>query len=106
MGRGTTPHSCRALVAVPHQNFSRTYTNHFLQPRWTKFSSSLWSQITLSLIIVYYIFFFFNSLVAEHDAEGNKCRDGVYIMATRASGKITAFDWSPCSRNYITNFLQ
>lgn len=25
MGRGTTPHSCRALVAVPHQNFSRTF---------------------------------------------------------------------------------
>ena len=50
--------------------------------------------------------FFFYSLGAEHDAEGNKCRDGVYIMATRASGKITAFDWSPCSRNYITNFLQ
>ncbi|KAM7430783.1 disintegrin and metalloproteinaseith thrombospondin motifs protein [Porites harrisoni] len=47
-----------------------------------------------------------HNLGAEHDAEGNKCRDGVYIMATRASGKITAFDWSPCSRNYITNFLQ
>jgi len=47
-----------------------------------------------------------HNLGAEHDAEGNKCNDGVYIMATRASGKITAFDWSPCSRNYITNFLQ
>lgn len=65
MGRGTTPHSCRALVAVPHQNFSRTSTNHFLQPRWTKFSSSLWSQITLSLIIVYYNFFFFFLTVWE-----------------------------------------
>ncbi|XP_022805551.1 A disintegrin and metalloproteinase with thrombospondin motifs 6-like [Stylophora pistillata] len=47
-----------------------------------------------------------HNLGSEHDGEGNKCSDGVYIMATRASGKVTAFDWSPCSRNYVTKFLQ
>ncbi|XP_029192648.2 A disintegrin and metalloproteinase with thrombospondin motifs 6-like isoform X2 [Acropora millepora] len=46
-----------------------------------------------------------HNLGAEHDSEGNKCSDGVNIMATKASGKLTAFDWSSCSRNYITNFL-
>ena len=50
--------------------------------------------------------FFSDSLGAEHDSEGNKCSDGVNIMATKASGKLTAFDWSSCSRNYITNFLE
>ena len=52
------------------------------------------------------LFFLSTSLGAEHDEEGNECNDGVYIMATRASGKVTAFDWSPCSRNYVQKFLQ
>ncbi|KAK2566912.1 A disintegrin and metalloproteinase with thrombospondin motifs 18 [Acropora cervicornis] len=33
-----------------------------------------------------------HNLGAEHDSEGNKCSDGVNIMATKASGKLTAFD--------------
>ncbi|XP_067058083.1 A disintegrin and metalloproteinase with thrombospondin motifs 6-like [Acropora muricata] len=47
-----------------------------------------------------------HNLGAEHDSEGNQCKDGVNIMAARASGKITAFEWSACSRNYISNFLE
>ncbi|XP_068740001.1 A disintegrin and metalloproteinase with thrombospondin motifs 6-like [Montipora capricornis] len=47
-----------------------------------------------------------HNLGSEHDAEGNQCEDGVNIMASKASGKITAFDWSSCSRKYITKFLE
>ena len=54
----------------------------------------------------YLEFYLLDSLGAEHDSEGNQCKDGVNIMAARASGKITAFEWSACSRNYITNFLE
>ncbi|XP_068740000.1 A disintegrin and metalloproteinase with thrombospondin motifs 6-like [Montipora capricornis] len=46
-----------------------------------------------------------HSLGAEHDADGNQCKDGVNIMAARASGKETAFLWSSCSKSYIARFL-
>ncbi|XP_031573976.1 A disintegrin and metalloproteinase with thrombospondin motifs 16-like [Actinia tenebrosa] len=46
-----------------------------------------------------------HNLGAEHDSEGNRCPNGVNIMATKASGKATAFEWSACSSKYITKFL-
>ncbi|KAK3736620.1 hypothetical protein QZH41_018297, partial [Actinostola sp. cb2023] len=46
-----------------------------------------------------------HNLGAEHDGEGNNCRDAVNIMARKASGEASGFKWSSCSKNYVTQFL-
>ena len=45
------------------------------------------------------------SLGAQHDGAGNPCSNNKNIMATQASGKETAFEWSLCSRQAIHTFL-
>ncbi|XP_074606449.1 A disintegrin and metalloproteinase with thrombospondin motifs 6-like [Acropora palmata] len=46
-----------------------------------------------------------HNLGAQHDGAGNTCVNKKNIMATQASGKQTAFEWSSCSRNAINAFL-
>ena len=46
------------------------------------------------------------SLGAQHDGAGNSCSNNKNIMATQASGKETAFEWSLCSRQAIHTFLR
>lgn len=49
--------------------------------------------------------FCLQSLGAQHDGAGNACVNGKNLMATQASGKQTAFEWSSCSRHTINAFL-
>lgn len=44
-----------------------------------------------------------HSLGMNHD--GAQCPDGLNIMATYPAGKKSAFQWSPCSKNYLQQFL-
>ncbi|XP_068695608.1 A disintegrin and metalloproteinase with thrombospondin motifs 6-like [Montipora foliosa] len=46
-----------------------------------------------------------HNLGAQHDGAANPCVDRKNIMATKASGKQTAFEWSSCSRRAIHAFL-
>ncbi|KAK3730048.1 hypothetical protein QZH41_009566, partial [Actinostola sp. cb2023] len=43
------------------------------------------------------------SLGINHD--GINCGDGSNVMSTFAPGKVSAFQWSQCSKNYIKQFL-
>lgn len=46
----------------------------------------------------------------HHDGAGNKCGIPGYeparIMAARLTKDTSPFQWSSCSRNYITDFLE
>lgn len=44
-----------------------------------------------------------HSLGMNHDR--GACPDGVNIMASLPAGKKSAFSWSPCSKNYLQQFL-
>ncbi|KAM7451153.1 disintegrin and metalloproteinaseith thrombospondin motifs protein [Porites harrisoni] len=44
-----------------------------------------------------------HSLGMNHDK--GECPDGVNIMASYPAGKRSAFQWSPCSKNYLQQFL-
>ncbi|XP_078346439.1 A disintegrin and metalloproteinase with thrombospondin motifs 6-like isoform X2 [Oculina patagonica] len=44
-----------------------------------------------------------HSLGMNHDR--GQCPDGVNIMASYPAGKKSAFQWSPCSKNYLQQFL-
>ena len=44
------------------------------------------------------------SLGMNHDR--GACADGVNIMAPYPAGKKSAFQWSPCSKNYLQQFLK
>lgn len=51
-----------------------------------------------------YMISMFSSLGMNHDR--GDCPDGLNIMASYPAGKKSAFQWSPCSKNYLQQFLK
>ena len=80
-----------SVISFLNQKFLPLLTNQQIDTRMTQ----MLKKITLYLIF---------SLGMNHDK--GECPDGVNIMASYPAGKRSAFQWSPCSKNYLQQFLK
>ena len=50
--------------------------------------------------------FFCHSLGMDHDGTGNTCDNSHYVMSRDGGKGEDAFHWSPCSIDYLQQFLR